>query len=392
MSALFRMKRTYASVTPPRHKLLYCVLFLLCLLLFYTVCVMDIGVDAPTTIRAQAAQGDSVVLTGNLQELSDIVQRRLQYIQNPVSCSAARKVACKFDEECGYGCQVHHVVMCLIIAYATERTLTLEKQNGIYNGHSWDNIFLPLSDTCTTADGKTNGNWPTSETVQVLHVPRIYSIKPKPTYLPLAIPADLAPRLEELHPDPAAWWVAQFVLFVMRYQPATQAMVDRAMAELDINSGGIVGVHVRRTDKFREASLRNLTEYMSVVEDYYAQRGEVGLRGRVFLASDEPKVIEEAIRNYPQYHILVDEKRAESAALNNRFSEASLDGVIVDTHILSRMDYLVCTFSSNVCRLAYVMKMALSAATAHNYTSLDQSYFFAGSTIGRSSVHMPTYY
>lgn len=374
------------TVARSNHKLLYCVLLLGSLLLVYSVCVTDNTNQA--TVRTEW-QSDFVV-EGDLQELSDTVQRRLQYIQNPPNCSSARKVACKVDEYCGYGCQVHHVVMCLIIAYATERTLTLEKANGIYKGHSWDSIFLPLSNTCTQADGLTHGDWPSEDSVQVLHLPRIGRMLPIPDYMPLAIPADLFPRLQELHPDPAAWWVAQFVAYVMRYQSTTEAMVDQAMARLHIESGPIVGVHVRRTDKFKEAPLRNLTEYMAVVQDYYGQRGQVG-KGRIFLASDEVKVVEEAKLNYPQLEVLVDEKAAASAALRTRYSEASLDGVIVDTHILSRVDYLVCTFSSNICRLAYAMKMAHSATTALNYTSLDDPYFFAGSKNTRSAVRLPIY-
>ena len=41
------------------------------------------------------------------------------------------------------------------------------------------------------------------------------------------------------------------------------------------------------------------------------------------------------------------------AAVNSRYNLASLKGVIVDIHMLSQSDYLVCTFSSQVCRIAY---------------------------------------
>lgn len=53
-------------------------------------------------------------------------------------------------------------------------------------------------------------------------------------------------------------------------------------------------------------------------------------------------------RKYPAYEILADTSNANSAQLNNRYSDSSLHGIIADVHFLSRCDYLVCTFSSQV--------------------------------------------
>ncbi len=36
-----------------------------------------------------------------------------------------------------------------------------------------------------------------------------------------------------------------------------------------------------------------------------------------------------------------------------RYNANSLRGIISDIHLLSKTDYLVCTFSSQVCRIAY---------------------------------------
>lgn len=44
---------------------------------------------------------------------------------------------------------------------------------------------------------------------------------------------------------------------------------------------------------------------------------------------------------------------AKSAGLGRRYSVDSLRNVILDIVLLSECDYLVCTFSSQVCRLAY---------------------------------------
>ncbi|KAL1465862.1 hypothetical protein WDU94_005393 [Cyamophila willieti] len=80
--------------------------------------------------------------------MRDLVQARLRYIQNPRDCATARKVSCQINWPCGFGCQLHHVTYCLIIAYATNRTLVLDSSNWNYNSDGWEEMFEPLSRTC----------------------------------------------------------------------------------------------------------------------------------------------------------------------------------------------------------------------------------------------------
>lgn len=51
---------------------------------------------------------------------------------------------------------------------------------------------------------------------------------------------------------------------------------------------------------------------------------------------------------YPDYEILGDPDIAKTAAIGTRYSDTSLYGIIIDIHFLSRCDFLVCTFSSQV--------------------------------------------
>ena len=67
------------------------------------------------------------------------------YFQNPKSCSTARKVVCNMSKGCGYGCQLHHVVYCLLVAYSTQRTLVLESKGWRYATGGWETVFRPLS-------------------------------------------------------------------------------------------------------------------------------------------------------------------------------------------------------------------------------------------------------
>ncbi|RXN19111.1 alpha-(1,6)-fucosyltransferase-like protein [Labeo rohita] len=215
------------------------------------------------------------------KELSDLVQNRITYLQNPQDCSKARKLVCNINKGCGYGCQLHHVVYCFMIAYGTQRTLILESQNWRYATGGWETVFKPVSETCSDRTGASTGHWSgeaNDRDVQVIELPIVDSLHPRPPYLPLAIPEDLADRLQRLHGDPPVWWVSQFVKYLIRPQAWLLKEIQEATAKMGFKHP-IIGVHVRRTDKVgTEAAFHPIEEYMVHVEDHYqslAQRMHV---------------------------------------------------------------------------------------------------------------------
>jgi hypothetical protein len=48
--------------------------------------------------------------------------------------------------------------------------------------------------------------------------------------------------------DPIAWWIGQFLKFVLKPQPETKDLIENSIKKLGFKKP-IVGVHVRRTDK-----------------------------------------------------------------------------------------------------------------------------------------------
>ena len=93
-------------------------------------------------------------------ELTQLMERRINYLQNPPNCTQAKKIVCHLEKTCGFGCQMHHVVYCFIMAYATERTLVLDSSSSLnwrYSAEGWSAVFLPLSDTCVEASGERGG-------------------------------------------------------------------------------------------------------------------------------------------------------------------------------------------------------------------------------------------
>lgn len=75
---------------------------------------------------------------------------------------------CNINKGCGYGCQLHHVVYCFMIAYGTQRTLILESHNWRYATGGWETVFRPVSETCTDRSGSSTGHWSGKKPVQLI--------------------------------------------------------------------------------------------------------------------------------------------------------------------------------------------------------------------------------
>ncbi|KAF6205363.1 hypothetical protein GE061_019534 [Apolygus lucorum] len=228
--------------------------------------------------------------------LSDLVQRRLSYLQNPSDCDNAKKLVCKLNKGCGYGCQLHHAVYCMMVAYGTQRTMILQSKGWRYNKGGWETVFRPVSESCTDVSGPVQ-SWPGNENTPAVLLGIIDSLSPRPPYLPLAVPKDLANRIAKLHGDPAVWWVGQFLKYLMRPQPGTTLMLRDAAVKFKYERP-IVGVHIRRTDKVgTEAAFHPVDEYMMHVEEYFKQieLTQKVEKKRIYLASDDVKVFKEVV-------------------------------------------------------------------------------------------------
>lgn len=193
------------------------------------------------------------------------------------------------------------------------------------------------------------------------------------------LPDDIADRLYRVHREPGAWFVAQFLDYVLRYQPETLAMLDDRASEVGVGEETTVGIHVRRTDKLiREAKYHDLEQYMEQVKQYYdrlARKQGAEVTRRVYLASDDPTVLDEARKKYPDYEILGDERVVQAASVRKRYTDDGLDGIMSDTYILSKCDLVVCTFSSNICRLIYEMQVARDPMRSQPVKSIDKRYY-----------------
>lgn len=107
-------------------------------------------------------------------------------------------------------------------------------------------------------------------------------------------------------------------------------MLDNTEKSLNLKHP-IVGIHVRRTDKVgTEAAFHAVPEYMALVDQWYQlyELTHTVDKRRVYVASDDPKVLGECRKSYPEYEFLGDPDVSRTAAVHSRYSDSSLRGVI----------------------------------------------------------------
>ncbi|XP_042891882.1 alpha-(1,6)-fucosyltransferase-like [Penaeus japonicus] len=311
--------------------------------------------------------------------LSALVQHRLRVLQNPRDCASAKKIYCDFTGPGrGIGSQLHHLSYCFLASYGTQRTLILNTKNFNGNPRGLDTFFLPLSDTCTTYNHSQMVLWPGKDESSVVLFPAMDRPRPRPSYFPKSVPKDISERLVRLHGDPFAWWIGQFFKYSMRMSKEFQEYIENLAQKIGYESP-VVGLQIRRTDKLiSEAAYVSLEVYMEEVEDFYQElelHQPVAQR-KIFLATDDPEIIPEMKKKYPEYKVVYHKASLDSTPKKKRKSESSLRYFLADIYFLSRSDYLVCGMTSNICRLAYELMQALHPDASDRASSVDREYFF----------------
>ena len=312
-------------------------------------------------------------------KVSNIVQNRLHQLQHPADCSSAKILVCTINKNCGYGCQMHHVLYCFLIAYTTKRTLIIDSKSWTYSRRGWNAHFLPVSNTCVTSPHGVEWGFD-HEKHQVVHLPIIDLLTPRPKQMPLSVPEDLYDSILLFHGSPFVWWIGQFCKYIFKFQPSLENEIINKKRDLGFGKP-IVGVHIRRTDKISsEALLHEVEEYMYWVELYYKKlsRKQDIEKKSVYLSTDDVSVVTQLKKLYPKYAFVNDHHVSETATITKRYTDESLRGIIGDIELLSDTDFLVCTFSSQVCRLAYEIMNNKYTDASQRFRSLDDIYYFGG--------------
>ncbi|XP_042145208.1 alpha-(1,6)-fucosyltransferase-like [Ixodes scapularis] len=305
----------------------------------------------------------------NMKKLQTYVQQTIHDLQNPANCTAAPKLRCPLRNKYGLASGVHILLWCLLEALRKGRTLVVDTSKWHYAPkNKWVKTFLPiLGPSCADADTRSTKKNP---------IPAAGRVRRDIVEIPSAIAEPLVAN----HGSPYAWWYGQLMRYILRLQATTL----KRISDFKMSRGykhPIVGVHIRRKDKiYVEAARHDVQEYMVHVEDYYAKLSlttHVETK-RVFVATDEPSVVDEIRKKYPQYKVINNEVASLQASTRNTSrNNSALFGVMLDITLLAESDFVVCTLSSGFCRVAYELMQTRHPDASLRVTSLDVEYFYA---------------
>lgn len=142
---------------------------------------------------------------------------------------------------CGYGCQIHHVLSSLMIAYGMNRTFLSVLSPRHYTPKRWNGIFQPI----------TNYNRNAISALRSKCSKRWSKIHERQWQTKSSIKSNCIPKpilwLIHLHADPSVLWIIQFLAF-LKFLLAIQKFLRGK--DLQINfSEPVTGIHIRRTGK-----------------------------------------------------------------------------------------------------------------------------------------------
>jgi glycoprotein 6-alpha-L-fucosyltransferase len=90
-------------------------------------------------------------------KLGNLIQNRFKLLQNPNNCTNSKKLLCNINKPCGFGCQFHHLILCFVTAYATNRVMIMDSSNWLAQfGEGYTYFFQPVSDNCKNFKIKSN--------------------------------------------------------------------------------------------------------------------------------------------------------------------------------------------------------------------------------------------
>uniref|UniRef100_A0A915ENW1 GT23 domain-containing protein n=1 Tax=Ditylenchus dipsaci TaxID=166011 RepID=A0A915ENW1_9BILA len=150
-----------------------------------------------------------------LEKLTRRIQNTLHKLQHPSDCSKAKILLCDLNKGCGFGCQLHHVTYCLMVAAASQRTMILEKDGTEwrYSRNGWNSVFLPLTN-CSfekeTANGAVEAWSGLNQAARVVRLPIVDDV------------------LLTHHSNPPVFFVAQFLWYLMQDTDQMKKVVEEA--------------------------------------------------------------------------------------------------------------------------------------------------------------------
>ncbi|XP_052774806.1 alpha-(1,6)-fucosyltransferase-like [Mya arenaria] len=315
------------------------------------------------------------------RELQSEVQYHLNQYKESPQCNSSRILTCLHVFWTPIGSFIHRTLSCLVAALSSQRALVMDAKDTTFIPTNWGSYMnlkhrhhwpCSISNSMNINNEKDLAKYSSFEE---LTMPASGNSITNPT----EIPNHLAKKLFSFNKHPSAWWIGVMAEYVMLGKDKLSRIFQDAIQTMPFTSP-VVGVHVRRTDKIGpEARFHALEEYMINVADWYnayeAVHGHV--ERKVYLASDNVEVLFEAEQKYPEYVFMFNKTTTKhSTNVKTRTSKLAMDAIVRDTVLLSRCDFLVCTMSSNICRLAYELMHVQTGDAFDRAVSVDVDWFY----------------
>eukprot|EP01114_Cavostelium_apophysatum_P018265 TRINITY_DN5616_c0_g2_i1.p1 TRINITY_DN5616_c0_g2~~TRINITY_DN5616_c0_g2_i1.p1 ORF type:complete len:495 (+),score=94.59 TRINITY_DN5616_c0_g2_i1:42-1526(+) len=334
---------------------------------------------------------------------SDWLHAKIDAVQNPTDCSNAKWHLCRVFNNCGGGCVIHQTSYCFLVGLALNR-ITHIGDGWRYlrecGTTKWDCAFQPVS-RCpypNSGDMKVVDSierWdPNADSDKLVTTTELFSRGPGARFVRWAASDGfhtntsfwLPPEIEKVrsvHGDVRPWVVGHIEQYMLRLNEETNSELMKRVENVKAKfEHPVVGIHIRRTDHEREAPFRSVEEYLGPATKWFEDNNvPVGQR-KIYLATDETKVVTEAKQNHPDFEWLTYEYAGNPSGFTKDsldHGRSSMDGfysLMADWYFLRRVDFMVGTHSSQVGRMAYELMQNYHVDASQNFKSLDDPWYF----------------
>lgn len=345
----------------------------------------------------------------NLEELHQLIWKQIAYLQEGGDCEKKKILHCEVNHNfAGFGSIVHRYGACIQVAYGLGRMFFIE-QNPYKHFGGLTQWLLPESTRCGYIKKKYHSILRDSKEYyknicktndkkcylkngyDLNNTYKIIDYRPEPSFpldrhIPGSIPQVIEKALKKFGvKHPSIWFSAQMISYLI-LRPN-----NRFLRALNVISHHIkfqhpiVAMHIRHGDKVLKESLYyDETFYANPAKLIFNKSHADVKKPYVYLATDDVDSKNKIKEHLPsQYRIISMPKEIRKAALDYYHIGKTppiqvTESMLIDLYFLAQSDYVICTLTSNVCRLIYLMKLARSPYKLHEDTikSLDMQMYY----------------
>lgn len=343
-----------------------------------------------------------------LKEIHDRIWRQIFALQEGGDCEKKKILYCEVKNNiAGFGSMFHRYGACVQAAYALGRMFFIAQNpykhyGGLSNwlkpeskrcGYMKNNIENILNNPaekyvsfCPVNDPKCYFNgYDVNNSYRILH------FVPEPDFptlrvIPGSIPERTEKELRELNiHNTRLWFSAQMISYLL-FRPNKEFVekLNRISNEIKFQHP-VVGMHIRHgKDKMPEANYYQELLYTSPTKSFFDKFFPDRVKRNIYLATDDTNAHEKVnhllgsdytITEMPPH---IRKKAMDLYHVKDKPSKEVIESILIDLYFLAQSDYVVCTLSSNVCRLVYLMKLANPPFTSpeSKIKSLDVKMYF----------------